>query len=118
MGQKQTKEFGDESAALKHAEKMVGEKLKGGYVPLSKAPQEAGEQTQQVAKKSSTIDMGKKLKLDKNQVLAGDFPKDLDLGGLQLDFEIFVHGPEVFSRAAKKGHGAAGEFNDRQQQRP
>jgi hypothetical protein len=62
-----------------------------------------GQQTQPVAQESSTIDMGKKLKLDKNQVLAGDFPKDLDLGGLQLDFEIFVHGPEDFSRAAKKG---------------
>jgi DNA ligase (NAD+) len=102
-GQNQTKEFGDESAALRHAEKMVGEKLKGGYVSLSKAPQELGEQTKQLAQKLSTIDIAKKLKLDKNQILAGDFPKDLDLGDLQLDFEIFVHGPEVFSRAAKKG---------------
>ena len=102
-GQNQTKEFDDESAALKHAEKMVGEKLKGGYVPLSKAPQDAGEQTQQLAQESSTIDMAKKLKLDKKQVLTGDFPKDLDLKDLQLDFEIFVHEPEVFSRAAKKG---------------
>jgi NAD-dependent DNA ligase/predicted DNA-binding WGR domain protein len=102
-GQKQTKEFDDESAALKHAEKMVGEKLKGGYVPLSNATKEAGEQTKQVAQKSSTIDMAKKLKLDKKQVLTGDFPKDLDFGDLQLDFEIFVHEPEVFSRAAKKG---------------
>ncbi len=102
-GQNQTKEFGDESAALKHAEKMVGEKLKGGYLSLSKAPQEAGEQAQQFAQKSSTIDMAKKLKLDKKQVLTGEFPKNLDLGDLQLDFEIFLHQPEVFSRAAKKG---------------
>lgn len=102
-GQSQLKEFADKAAAHKHAEKMMSEKLKGGYVSLSKVPQEAGESRQQVTNKSSTIDMVNKLKLNKKQVLAGEFPKDLDLGDLQLDFEIFVHGPEVFSMAAKKG---------------
>jgi DNA ligase (NAD+) len=102
-GQSQLKEFDDEAAAQKQAEKVMGEKLKGGYVPLSKDSKDAGEQTKQLAQKSSTVYVTKKLKLDEKQVLNGEFPRVLDLGDLQLDFEIIVHEPEVFSRAAKQG---------------
>lgn len=102
-GQSQTKEFGDESAAHKHAEKMVGDKLKGGYVTSIKSSQLADGQPTHSIDKSSAMELVRKLKLDKKQVLTGEFPKDLDLGYLQLDFQVFSHLPEVFGKAAKKG---------------
>jgi NAD-dependent DNA ligase/predicted DNA-binding WGR domain protein len=102
-GQNQTKEFGDESAACKHAEKMVGEKLKSGYTPSIKSSQVGDAQAKHSTDKSSATEMIKKLKLDKKQVLTGEFPTDLDLGDLQLDFKVYFHEPEVFSKAVKQG---------------
>jgi DNA ligase (NAD+) len=69
-GQNQTKAFDDESAALKHAEKMVGEKLKGGYVSLSGSSLETGAQTELPDQKLATVAMVKKLKPEKKQVFA------------------------------------------------
>lgn len=103
-GQVQVKEFGDEPAANKHAEKIVGEKLKGGYVASSKATDVKDQTARQSSVKSSTRELVKKLKLDEKQNLTGEFPRELDLVNVRLlDFEVFFHDSSDLSKASKQG---------------
>jgi DNA ligase (NAD+) len=103
-GQAQTKEFGDEPAAQKHAEKVMGEKLRSGYIASSKSTEVKDQTAGQSSVKSSTQELVKKLKLDKKQNLTGEFPTELDLGDLQrLDFKVFFHDSAVLRKASKQG---------------
>jgi DNA ligase (NAD+) len=102
-GQMQVKEFDDESVAQKHAEKIKGEKLKGGYVATNMGTEAQDQTTVQTCVKSSTQELVNSLKLDKKQNLTGEYPRELDLGDLQLDLKVIVNDPEALSRAAKKG---------------
>ena len=102
-GQVQVKEFGDKPAAHKYAEKIKGEKLKGGYVAVIQGTEAKEEEAPRSGSKSSIRQLVRKLKLDEKQNLTGEFPKDLDLGDLQIDLQVIVNDSEVLTDAAKKG---------------
>ena len=103
-GQTKINSFDDKNLAHSHAIKMVGEKLKGGYVASNKSTEEIDQKTKHSRDKSSPQALAKKLKLDDKQNLIGEFPRELDLWDLRLlDFEVFFHDSADLSKAFKQG---------------
>ncbi len=107
-GQQQAKEMKDVAAAEKHAEKIIAEKVKTGYiekttevVQASKAKAKSSSSLTKAPVKPVVIEAVKKLQLDKKNVLIGTYGKTLDLRDVELEVDILVNDIDDFARAEK-----------------